>query len=63
MVRPLHGEQAAELEDQLKEVFAEAFAEQTYGEGPTDVERAYRRLRSQTRRRGFWASVAFDGDN
>ncbi|MGV9265605.1 GNAT family N-acetyltransferase [Kitasatospora sp. NPDC003701] len=61
-VRLLHGKQTAELEPQLKEVFAEAFAEPPYGEGPADVERAFRRFRSQVRRRGFRAAVAFDGD-
>ncbi|MEV7924602.1 MULTISPECIES: GNAT family N-acetyltransferase [unclassified Kitasatospora] len=62
VVRLLDGEQAVELEGQLKEVFSEAFAEAPYGEGPTDVERAFRRFRSQARRRGFRAAIAFDGD-
>ncbi|MBD0694848.1 GNAT family N-acetyltransferase [Streptomyces sp. CBMA123] len=58
----MDGSQAAELEGQLKEVFAEAFVEPPYGEGPADVERAFRRFRSQVRRRGFRAAIAFDGD-
>nr|WP_286185263.1 GNAT family N-acetyltransferase [Streptomyces sp. XY431] len=43
-------------------MFAEAFAEPPYGEGLADVERAFRRFRSQVRRRGFRAAIAFDGD-
>ncbi|MFJ2808941.1 GNAT family N-acetyltransferase [Kitasatospora sp. NPDC087271] len=62
VVRLLDGEQAVELEGQLKEVFSEAFAEAPYGEGPTDVERAFRRFRSPARRRGFRAAIVFDGD-
>ncbi|MFD8085416.1 GNAT family N-acetyltransferase [Kitasatospora sp. NPDC059722] len=62
MVRVLDGAQTAFLEEQLKAVFAEAFAEPPYGEGPPDVERAFRRFRSQVRRRGFRAAVAFDGE-
>ncbi|WP_406092689.1 GNAT family N-acetyltransferase [Kitasatospora purpeofusca] len=61
-IRPLDGKQTAGLEGQLKAVFSEAFAEPPYGEGPADVERAFRRFRSQVRRRGFRAVVAFDGD-
>ncbi|WP_326846985.1 GNAT family N-acetyltransferase [Streptomyces kaniharaensis] len=61
-IRLLDGEQTTRLEGQLKEVFAEAFAEPPYDEGPADVERAFRRFRSQVRRRGFRAAVAFDGD-
>ncbi|MFE3505829.1 GNAT family N-acetyltransferase [Kitasatospora sp. NPDC059160] len=61
-VRLLDGEQAAELEGRLKAAFAEAFAEAPYGDGPVDVERAFRRFRSQARRRGFRAAIAFDGD-
>ncbi|MEY9847741.1 N-acetyltransferase family protein [Streptacidiphilus sp. MAP5-3] len=61
-VRVLDGTETAELESQLREVFAEAFAEPPYGEGPADVDRAFRRFRSQTRRKGFRAAVAFDGD-
>ncbi|MER7584924.1 GNAT family N-acetyltransferase [Kitasatospora sp. NPDC097691] len=60
-VEVLDGGQTADLEEQLKTVFAEAFAEPPYGEGPPDVERAFRRFRSQVRRRGFRAAVAFDG--
>ncbi|RGD63297.1 GNAT family N-acetyltransferase [Kitasatospora xanthocidica] len=59
----MDGGEAVELEGQLKEVFAEAFAEPPYGEGPSDVERAFRRFRSQARRRGFRAAIAFDGDS
>ncbi|MGW2868721.1 GNAT family N-acetyltransferase [Kitasatospora sp. NPDC001225] len=62
-IRLLDGGEAVELEGQLKEVFAEAFAEPPYGEGPSDVERAFRRFRSQARRRGFRAAIAFDGDS
>ncbi|MFJ7906095.1 GNAT family N-acetyltransferase [Kitasatospora sp. NPDC096204] len=58
----LTGERTAALEGQLREVFAEAFAEPPYGDGPDDVARAFRRFRSQARRRGFRAAVAFDGD-
>ncbi|MFI6844950.1 GNAT family N-acetyltransferase [Kitasatospora sp. NBC_00085] len=61
-VHLLDGEQTPDLEGQLKEVLAEAFAEQPYAEGPADVERAFRRFRSQVCRRGFRAAVAFDGD-
>ncbi|MFJ4096442.1 GNAT family N-acetyltransferase [Kitasatospora sp. NPDC089913] len=62
-IRLLGGEQTAQLEIQLREVFAEAFAEPPYSEGPVDVERAFRRFRSQVRRRGFRAAIAFDGDD
>ncbi|GAA2979215.1 GNAT family N-acetyltransferase [Kitasatospora sp. NPDC127116] len=61
-VQLLNGEQTAELESELKKVFAEAFAEPPYGEGPADVERAFRRFRSQIRRRGFRAAIAFDDE-
>ncbi|MDH6140547.1 ribosomal protein S18 acetylase RimI-like enzyme [Kitasatospora sp. GP30] len=61
-VRLLDGRQTAELEVQLRTVFAEAFAEPPYGEGPADVERAFRRFRSQVRPTGFRAVVAFDGE-
>lgn len=60
-VRLLDGKATAQLEDGLKAVFAEAFAEPPYGEGgPDDVDRAFRRFRSQTRKAGFLAAVAFD---
>ncbi|MGK4578491.1 GNAT family N-acetyltransferase [Kitasatospora sp. HPMI-4] len=62
-VRLLNGEQTAQLEEQLKAVFAEAFTEPPYGEtSPADVERAFRRFRSQTRKAGFLATVAFAPD-
>jgi ribosomal protein S18 acetylase RimI-like enzyme len=61
-VRILDDSQTACLEEQLKAVFAEAFAESPYGYGPPDVERAFRRFRSQVRRPGFRAAVAFDGE-
>jgi len=60
-VRLLDGAAAAQLEDGLREVFREAFAEPPYGEGTeADVDRAFRRFRSQTRKAGFQAAVAFD---
>ncbi|GAB2725583.1 GNAT family N-acetyltransferase [Kitasatospora kifunensis] len=60
-VRVLDGEATARLEDGLKAVFAEAFAEPPYGEGTVaDVDRAFKRFRSQTRKPGFLASVALD---
>ncbi|MFE6747669.1 GNAT family N-acetyltransferase [Kitasatospora purpeofusca] len=62
-VRLLGGEQTAQLEAQLKAVFAEAFVEPPYGEGPAETERAFRRFRSQVRRRGFRAAIAFDGED
>ncbi|MFC5664607.1 GNAT family N-acetyltransferase [Kitasatospora misakiensis] len=58
----LDGERTAGLEEQLRMVLGEAFAEPPYGEGPVDVERAFQRFRSQVRRRGFRAAIAFDGD-
>ncbi|WP_371484803.1 GNAT family N-acetyltransferase [Kitasatospora sp. NBC_00315] len=58
-VRVLDGEATAQLEEGLKEVFAQAFAEPPYGEGPADVDRAFRRFRSHTRKAGFLAAVAF----
>ncbi|MGY0464729.1 GNAT family N-acetyltransferase [Kitasatospora sp. cg17-2] len=61
-VRLLGGEQTAQLEAQPKGVFAEAFVGPPYGEGPADTERAFRRFRSQVRRRGFRAAIAFDGE-
>ncbi|MGW7446684.1 GNAT family N-acetyltransferase [Kitasatospora sp. NPDC054795] len=61
-VQLLGGEQTAVLELELKQVFAEAFAEPPYGEGPADVGRAFRRFRSQVRRRGFRAAIAFDDE-
>lgn len=36
MIRLLDGEQTGELEEQLKVVFAESFAEPPYGEGLAD---------------------------
>ncbi|MEV7022133.1 GNAT family N-acetyltransferase [Kitasatospora sp. NPDC093558] len=62
VVRVLDGAQTALLEEKLKTVFAEAFAEPPYGEGPPDVERAFRRFRSQVRRRGFRAAIAFESE-
>ncbi|MER8103847.1 GNAT family N-acetyltransferase [Kitasatospora sp. NPDC094016] len=60
----LDGTTTAQLEDGLREVFAQAFAEPPYGEGsPADVDRAFRRFRSQTRKAGFLAAVAFDLDD
>ncbi|WP_370218913.1 GNAT family N-acetyltransferase [Kitasatospora sp. GAS1066B] len=61
-LRLLNGTETLQLEGQLREVYAEAFAEPPYHEGPAEVERAFRRFRSQVRRRGFRAAVAFDGD-
>ncbi|MER7767708.1 GNAT family N-acetyltransferase [Kitasatospora sp. NPDC096140] len=58
----LNGDRAVDSEEQLKAVFSEAFAEPPYGEGPPDVERAFRRFRSQVRRRGFRAAVAIYGE-
>ncbi len=59
-VRVLNGSQAAQLEDGLKAVFAQAFAEPPYDEGgPDDVDRAFRRFRSQTRKADDLADVAF----
>ncbi len=57
-VRVLDGEASAQLEGGLKTVFAEAFAEPPYGEGPADVDRALLRFRSHTRKAGFLAAVA-----
>lgn len=62
-MRPLDGKATAQLEDGLKAVLAEAFAEPPYGEGrPDDIDRAFRRFRSQTRKAGFLATVAVDQD-
>ncbi|MFI9788515.1 GNAT family N-acetyltransferase [Kitasatospora sp. NPDC051984] len=58
-VRVLDGEQTARLEDGLRQVFREAFAEPPYGETtPADVDRAFKRFRSQTRKAGFLAAIA-----
>ncbi|MGW6919047.1 hypothetical protein ACWGB8_35305 [Kitasatospora sp. NPDC054939] len=44
-------------------MFAEAFAEPPYGEaGPADADRAIERFRSQTKKAGFLATVAFGSD-
>ncbi|MFJ9777648.1 GNAT family N-acetyltransferase [Kitasatospora sp. NPDC101157] len=62
-IEVLDGTATVELEDQLKVVFAEAFAEPPYGEGSqADVDRALKRFRSQTRKAGFLAAVAFAPD-
>ncbi|MFF7991811.1 GNAT family N-acetyltransferase [Kitasatospora xanthocidica] len=61
-IQVLDGGQTASLEEQLRAVFIEAFAEPPYGDGPPDVGRAFRRFRSQVRRHGFRAAVAFDAE-
>ncbi|MGR7003094.1 GNAT family N-acetyltransferase [Yinghuangia aomiensis] len=46
----LDGPQAAEAEDAIRLVYAEAFAEPPYNKTPTDVDGNFRRFRSQTKK-------------
>lgn len=62
-IEVLDGPASAELEDGLREVFAEALTEPPYKEaGPADVDRAFKRFRSQTRKASFTAAVALGPD-
>ncbi|MFE2044048.1 GNAT family N-acetyltransferase [Streptomyces sp. NPDC059477] len=57
-VEPMDGPAAAHAEDAFRRVYAEAFAEAPYHEGPDDVAAAFRRFRSQTRKGTFRAALA-----
>ncbi|MEV5877936.1 GNAT family N-acetyltransferase [Streptomyces sp. NPDC052101] len=54
----MDGPTAAQAEDAFRLVYAEAFGEPPYNEGPDDVAAAFRRFRSQTRRTAFRATLA-----
>ncbi|MEU9606473.1 GNAT family N-acetyltransferase [Streptomyces sp. NPDC048057] len=57
-VERLDGPGAARLEEAFSLVYAEAFAEPPYGEGPDDVAAAFRRFRTQARDPAFRAALA-----
>ncbi|MFE4783703.1 GNAT family N-acetyltransferase [Streptomyces sp. NPDC056716] len=54
----MDGPAAAHAEDSFRRVYAEAFAEPPYQEGPDDVAEAFRRFRSQARKGTFRAALA-----
>ncbi|MFH8616956.1 GNAT family N-acetyltransferase [Streptomyces sp. NPDC017979] len=58
----LDGPGAAPLADAFGLVYAEAFAEPPYGEGPDDVATALRRFRARTRNPAFRAALARTAD-
>lgn len=61
-VERMDGSAAAQAEDAFRLVYAEAFAEPPYNENEDDVAAAFRRFRSQTRKRAFRAALARTGD-
>ncbi|WP_329395390.1 GNAT family N-acetyltransferase [Streptomyces lydicus] len=61
-VERLDGPAAAQAEDALRLVYAEAFAEPPYNESEEDVAATIRRFRSQTRKRIFRGALARTGD-
>ncbi|KAB7833070.1 GNAT family N-acetyltransferase [Streptomyces mobaraensis] len=61
-VESMDGPTAARAEGAFRLVYAEAFAEPPYDETETDVAGAFRRFRSQTRKRAFRAALARTGD-
>jgi GNAT superfamily N-acetyltransferase len=60
-VERLDGVAALAVEDDLRRIYAEAFAEAPYCEGPPEVDRAFARFRTHARRSGFRAALARDG--
>ncbi|MBZ4322366.1 GNAT family N-acetyltransferase [Streptomyces huiliensis] len=61
-VRSMDGSAATQAEGSFRLVYSEAFAEPPYDETETDVANAFRRFRSQTRKRAFRAALARTGD-
>ncbi|MFE5537381.1 GNAT family N-acetyltransferase [Streptomyces sp. NPDC056492] len=63
-IEQLDGPAAALAEDAFRLVYAEAFAEPPYAETETDVAAAFRRFRSQIRKRTFlgFLATADDGE-
>lgn len=61
-VEHLDGPGAARLEEAFRLVYAEAFAEAPYDEGPDDVAAAFRRFRTQTDDPAFRAALARTAD-
>ncbi|REK89480.1 GNAT family N-acetyltransferase [Streptomyces inhibens] len=60
-VEYLDGPAAAQAEDKIRLVYAEAFAEPPYNETEDDVAATFRRFRSQTRKRTFRGALARTG--
>lgn len=57
-IERLDGPQAAEAEDAIRLVYAEAFVEPPYNKTPTDVDANFRRFRSQIKKPTFLAALA-----
>ncbi|MGA4541858.1 hypothetical protein ACPA54_17915 [Uniformispora flossi] len=57
-IERLDGPHAAEAEDAIRLVYAEAFAEPPYTKTSVDVDANFRRFRSQTRKPTFRAPLA-----
>jgi ribosomal protein S18 acetylase RimI-like enzyme len=56
------GEEAAWIEDELRQVYREAFAAPPYAKTDQDVEANFRRFRTQVTKPGFRAVLARSGD-
>jgi ribosomal protein S18 acetylase RimI-like enzyme len=56
------GQEAAWVEDELRTVYREAFAEHPYDKTSEDVEANFRRFRSQAKKTGFRAVLARGDD-
>ena len=57
-VEKLQGEEVAQVEDELRQVYREAFAEPPYSKTDQDVEANFRRFRTQLKKPGFRAALA-----
>lgn len=61
-IERLDGTQAAEAEDAIRLVYAEAFAEPPYEKTKADVDANFRRFRPQTKKPSFRAALARTDD-
>ncbi len=61
-IERLDGEGAAAVQDELRQIYREAFAEPPYGKTDLDVEASFRRFRAQVTKAGFRAVLARSDD-
>jgi hypothetical protein len=62
-IEPFNGQDAARIEDELQQIYREAFAGPPYDKTEPDVEANFRRFRTQVKKAGFRAVLARSHDH